>query len=91
MTTRLKRWVCYNAPASWRNFWMTENKRVPAHEDAVDAARDKKEAHGESWTDVFEFYVERRDEADVARKWTEAEIREIAEDVCEGYANGGRR
>lgn len=70
---------------------MVEYDRVPAEEDAIEAAREMKEKHGDSWTDVFEFYAERRDEADVARKWTEGEIRKVAEDVVDEYANGGRR
>lgn len=40
---------------------MVENTRVPANTDAVDRARDVKAEHGDTWTDVMEFYAEHRD------------------------------
>jgi methyl-accepting chemotaxis protein len=43
---------------------MVENTRVPANEDAVDDARDVKERMGETWSDVFRFYTEYREDID---------------------------
>lgn len=64
---------------------MTDYASIRADTGAVEAAR-KAKRDGETWGD----YLLRCADADVPRKWTEPEVRDVARDeaerVVEGYA-----
>jgi len=43
---------------------MAENTRVPANTDAVDDAREVKNEHDDTWTEVMRFYADHRSGTD---------------------------
>jgi hypothetical protein len=66
---------------------MVDYDTIRAPADAVDAAREAKR-EGETWGD----FLLRCADADVSRKWTEAELRRIVRDETEqALSDGGRK
>jgi hypothetical protein len=66
---------------------MTDYETIRAPEEAVQAAREAKR-EDETWGD----FLLRCTDADVPRKWTEAELRRIVRDETEqALSDGGRK